>query len=140
MQVAEFAAARGHVPAGVVAQVDRRVAKFARERCTVIVALASPLQIVHAQSVDQHRDLASWIGERGGQRGAVDRDRDPALAQLHWNGQRIAGRHQIVSEDAVDGRQNGLTFLRGRAIREQRREYAEQGIDAASDQARDPAH
>ena len=47
-QIAEFAAVRGNMLAGVVVQVNRRVAKIVCQRCSVVVTLASPLQIIHA--------------------------------------------------------------------------------------------
>ena len=49
--VGKFMAVGGDMPAAVVVEVHRRVAEIAREDLTVIVALSTPLQIVHAQTV-----------------------------------------------------------------------------------------
>ena len=128
------------MPAGVVVEIDRRVAEIVCERRTVIVAIASPLAIVHAQSMDQHHDLAPGIGVRSGQRIPGDRDCHAGPAHVHRDRQGIAGRDQVVSEHAIERRQNRLAFLRGRSVREQWNEHAEHGIDTDSDEARHATH
>jgi hypothetical protein len=47
----------------------------------VIVSLALPLQIVHAQSVQQHDHPAAGLRDRRGQRGSLARQRDTVPTQ-----------------------------------------------------------
>src|SRR5437773_12350630 len=46
--VSKFTAVGGDMPAAVVVKVNRRVAEIARKGRAVIVAISTPLQIVHA--------------------------------------------------------------------------------------------
>jgi len=56
----------GDMEAAVVVQINRRIREVAGERRAVIVSLALPLQIVHAQAVQQHDQLAAHSGNRRG--------------------------------------------------------------------------
>ena len=57
--VGKFAAIHRNAPAAVVMQIERRIAEITRKGCAVIVTLARPLQIVHAQAVQQHQQRPS---------------------------------------------------------------------------------
>ena len=67
-QIGERSPVDGNMKAAVVVQIDRRVPEVARQRGAVIVPLAPPLQIVHAQAVQQHDHLAAGLRDGRGQR------------------------------------------------------------------------
>ena len=64
--VGKFTAVGGDMPAAVVVEINRRVAKIIREGLTVIVAVSTPLQIVHAQTVQQDEYFVSAVRKRCG--------------------------------------------------------------------------
>ena len=64
----ECAAVDGDMDAAVVVQINGRVPEVTRQGGAVIVPLASPLQIVHAQAVQQHDQFAAGLRDRRGQR------------------------------------------------------------------------
>jgi hypothetical protein len=68
----------------------------------MIVTIAFPLEVVHAKSVHEHDDVAPGVGKRRGQRGAIEDHGRPGDTDVHGDGQRIAGRDQVVAEDAVE--------------------------------------
>ena len=100
-QLGERAPVGRDVEAAVVVQIDRRVPEVARQRGAVIVSLALPLQIVHAQAVHQHDQLAAGVRDRRGQRLAFARQRVTVPTQVHGDRQRVVRRRQVVAEHAV---------------------------------------
>jgi phosphoglycerol transferase MdoB-like AlkP superfamily enzyme len=64
----EAAAVRGDVQAGVVAQVDGRVAEIARQSSTVVVPRTRPLPLGRAQAVHQHQHLRAGARQDRAQR------------------------------------------------------------------------
>ena len=48
-----------------------------------------------------------------------------AVAQLHLDGERVAGLGQVVAEHAVERGEHRLALRPGRALAEQRRERAQ---------------
>jgi hypothetical protein len=106
----------------------------------MIVARAHPLQIVHAQSVQQDGHFAPCARERGAQCRSVHRERRPVRAQAHRDSQGIRGRVQIVTEHAVECGDDGFPFQGRLTIRDQRREQAKERVDTATDQTGDAAN
>jgi hypothetical protein len=98
----ELAPVGRDVEAAVVVQVDRRIPEVVRERSTVIVPFALPVQVVHAQAMQEYDQLAVGLRDRRGQRRTPNGQRDAVAAQTHMNGQRIAGRCQVVAEHAIE--------------------------------------
>jgi hypothetical protein len=109
----QFAPVLRGVQAGVVAQVDGRVAQTGGKSRSVvqglIVGLRAPLQIVHAQAVHQQHHFASGLGQ--GQRG-LQVERCALAAQCHWRGQRVVVGGQVVAQHAIERGQHGLALRR----------------------------
>ena len=103
-----------NVQAAVVVQVHRGVAEFAGQHQAVVVrgmqravsAMGAPLQVVHAQAVNQHQQLGRSGGQALRQRGFFQRQGLAFVAQAHVDGQRIGGVLQLVAEHAVERRQH----------------------------------
>ena len=134
-QLGERAPVGGDVEAAVVVQVDRRVAEVARQRGAVIVPLALPLQVVHAQAVQQHDQLAAGLRDRRGQRLAFARQGDAVPAQAHGDRQRVVRCRQVVAEHAVQRGEQRLAPRPGAALAEQGLEPRQQAVEAVPDEA-----
>ena len=133
-----------HGAAAVVAQVDGREAEFARQRRAVVLAFALPLQVVHAQAVQQYHQAASGGWQRGVQRRRLQRQHTAFVAQAHCSGERIRTRREVVAEDAIQCRQHCFPFAGHRLAsgwqhRRQAADGTEQSVQAAPHQARDTA-
>ena len=98
--------------AAVVAQVDGREAKFTRQRRAVVVTVALPLQVVHAQAVNQQQQAAAGGRQCGVQRRRGERQRTAFVAQAHRGGERIRARLEVVAEDTIQCRQHRFAFAR----------------------------
>ena len=68
----------------------------------MVVVLARPLQVAHAEPVDEHGDLARCVQERLGERMAFECERTSLVAKAHCEGERIAGFSKMVADDAVE--------------------------------------
>ena len=62
-QAGKLAPVARNVAAAVVMQIDRCVAKIAGQRRTVVVIFAIPLQIIHAQAMRKHQQLAAGLDQ-----------------------------------------------------------------------------
>jgi len=125
-QQREFGAIAGHRAAGVVVQVDGRVAEVARQRGAMVVAAAPPLQVVHAQAVGQHQQLRPRVGQRVRERLWFQRQRLAVAAQAHRDGQRVAAGLEVIAEHAVQRSQHRLALRQaGHAVEpgRQRRQH-----------------
>ena len=136
---AQFAPVGGDVQAAVVVQPQRRVAEIAREGGSVLMAEPPPLPVVHARAVDQDDELGRRLGEDGPQRGRLERQLVAVVPQSHGDGERIAGRGEVVAEDAVEHGQHRLPLGAGDAVAEQRPELREGDVDARAHEVRHPA-
>ncbi len=85
----------------VVVQVDRRVAKVTRQRGAVIVPVARPLQIVHAQTVYQYEQPAIDVWNGSLQRSRFELQRVAIASKTHRGGERIARGGEVVTQHAV---------------------------------------
>ena len=132
--VGERAPVLADVEPAVVVQIDRRVAEVARQRRAVIVALALPLQVVHAQAVDQHDQLAAGARNRRGQRLAFGRQPHAVPAQAHGDRQRVARCRQVVAEDAVERGERRLAAGPCASLAEQRCKPRQQSVEALAHQ------
>jgi hypothetical protein len=114
----------------------------------MIVAVARPLQIVHAQAVYQHDQLRAGVGDRVRQSIRAQRERLACVMQLHRQSQRIAGGLEVIAEHAVQRRDDRFALCRGAWMCDG--VPGKHGIDdiagdpsdpadAAIDQPRDPA-
>ena len=135
----EHATVARNVQPAVVAQVHGREPAVGRERGAVIVAFAPPLQVVHAQTVDEQEDPASRPRDRALERRALEVERLAVVAQRHLDRERIAAVSEVVTEHAVQCREHRFALERRRAATDQWRELSEQRINAAADKPRDAA-
>ena len=138
-EIRQRAAVGRDVQPGVVAQVERRAVERARQLPPVVVAVAFPLPVVHAQAVDQQEKPAARARKRCGRRGAVERHRRAGVPHFHLCRERIAGCGEVVPEHAVQSGDDRIALLRRRPLRDQRHERAEQRVEARADNARHAA-
>ena len=82
-RLGEGAAVQRDVQAGIVGERDRRIAEVAGERRAMVVVLARPLQVAHAEPVHEHGELAGRVGKRFGERLPFQRQRLPVAAKAH---------------------------------------------------------
>ncbi len=108
-QLGEVLPALGNVTSAVVVQVDRREAEIACQRLAVIVAVARPLQVVHAQAVRQHQELAARRCDTGRQPAAREFECLPADAQRCLNRERVVARGQVIAPHTVEHRERHFT-------------------------------
>ena len=101
-RVGQRAAVVRDVAAAVVVGVDRRQSQFAAQLLAVVVAVALPADIAHAQAVhqQQHATWHAFFCKAGAQRRQVQRL--AVLAQLHGDGQRVAAAQQVVAQHTVE--------------------------------------
>ncbi len=136
----KLAAVDGNMTPGVVMQVDGRVSQVTREGGAVIVSLPIPLQIVHAQAMQEH-DNPFAQGWRGlGQRSRLHRQRPPVTAQAHANRQRVPGRFEVVAQHAVQRCEQCLAPRPCAFLAELWNEPGEQAIQCVADDADNAAN
>ena len=134
----ERAAIGRDVQAAVVVQVDRRVVRIAFERGAMVMAVAPPLQVTHAQAVREHDDACARSLDVAREGGAIEFERAAVAAQAHADAERIAGCREMVADHAVECRQQG--FTRGRGPRLTRFRHPRQhAMHTATDTARHAA-
>src|SRR5208283_1488982 len=148
--VGEGAAIHRDVQARIVGEVDRREAEIAGERRAMVVVLARPFQVAHAEPVDEHGEFSGRLRERVGQRASLERERPAVAAEPHFERERIGGFGKMVADDPVEHGERDLPPARDRPIVrlrvEERRGGAdafagqpERAADAAIDEPRHPA-
>ena len=103
----------------------------------MVVAVALPLQVVHAQPVHQQQDPAAGARDGGGQMLRREDQRLAVVPQLHGYGEGIGAGGEVVAQYAVERGKDGFARRGGRCqLRfEQRQQLAKQGVDAAADQS-----
>jgi hypothetical protein len=106
----------------------------------VVVPGAVPVQIVQAQAVNQHRELAAAVRNRCRQRPCFEHERSAFAPQAHGNGERVVARDEVIAHNAVQRGQHRLALRRGSPSCERRPELPEQGIHAAAHQVRHAPH
>ena len=145
-QPGQLGAVRRDVQAAVVVQVDGAVTAVAGQRGAVVVAFAAPLQIVHAQAMQQHHQTRAGARQAQLQRCVFQHQRAAFAAQRHRGGQGVARGGEVVAEHAVQRRDDRLAFCARQGLvvvadpgGQRRRQPREQGVDAAADPARHAA-
>ncbi len=141
----ELVAVLRSVQAGVVAHMNGGVAQRGGDSLAVIdhlaVFLGVPLQVVHAQAVDQHQRLAARAGQARRARLDVPLQRLALVAQAHRRGQRVAAGHQVVAHHAVQDGQHGFALraagLRGAGGFEQRHQRGKRQVERLAHRLRD---
>ena len=131
----ELSAVVGDRQPGVVVQIQRRVAQRIGEHRAVIVAVARPLQIVHAQAVDQDQQLRAVVRNRFDQCLRSQRQGFACMVQAHRQGQGIAGRGEVIAEHTVEHRDHRFALRRSARVRACVRALREQGIERAAGEA-----
>ena len=109
--------------------------EVARQALPMIVRIACPLRISHAQAVDHDDDARARIGD---ERRARIHDLS-VHPQMHPDLQRIAGCFEMVAEHAVDRSDHRIAPLPFAAAREQRHERSQQCIERGTRKSRDTA-
>ena len=110
-QIGEGLPVAGNMQPAVVVQIDRRVAAVPRQHRANVRISARPLAIIHAQPMHQYHDFAGAIGQRGGQFGLGERQRQAIAAKLHADRQRVASLGQIIAQYAIQCRMNCLALV-----------------------------
>jgi hypothetical protein len=140
-QLREDAAIGRHAQAAVVVEMDRGVAQIARQRLAVIMACALPLQVVHAQAMQQHEQSRRDAGRARTHGETIEQQCLTGLAKRHRDRQRVVGGRQIVAEHAVERRDNGFALgtRRQRRVRcgQGRTQQPQQDLGTAAHQLRD---
>jgi hypothetical protein len=139
-QRGELASVLGHRQAAVVAQVKRRQAERSAEFGAMVVPLAPPLPVVHAQPVQQHQHTLAGARKARRQGAARQHQRLAVAAQLHALRQRISGGRQMVAQHAVERGHHGVTARAARAALDRLGQQAQQGRGAQPDPAGDAVH
>ena len=139
-QFGESATVARDMQAAVVVQIHRRESGVDGQRRTVIVPVAPPLQIAHAQPVHQQQNLAGRIGNCFRQGAARQFQRLTIAPKLHRDRQRIGAVGKMIAKHAIQRRKHRFALSRRGVATEQRYQPTEQRIDAAADQARDAAN
>jgi hypothetical protein len=117
----------------------------------VVVDTTVPLQIVEAQAMREHQQLARACGDGRGQRLAPQRQRLAVATKAERNRQRIAGLGQVVAQHAIQCGDDRFTRGGRLDVSEERSEAPQNGVDApahepghavygAVDQSRDAMH
>jgi len=113
----QHAAVGRDAEAAVVVQVDRRVAQLPRQRQAVVMAPVLPLQVVHAQAVQQHEQARRRPGRMRAQGLALDPQGLARSTKGHRDRQRIGAGREMVAEDTVEGGDHRLPLRTGRLLR-----------------------
>ena len=80
--------------ATVVAQVERQISEFIGKRCAMVVSVAIPLSVVHAEPVYEHQEFARGCNialSLQSPHRIVQVNAFGAISQTHVDGQRVSG-------------------------------------------------
>jgi hypothetical protein len=118
-------------------QVKRQEAQVIGQPRAVVMAVAGPLSVVHAQSVDQQqqpvaRGRAAVLCQRAGRIVAIQRA--APIAHTGRDGEGVGRARQVVAEDAVRDRAMGLELRRSIVIRVELPGQRETAVYRAPDQ------
>ena len=102
----------GDVKPGIVPQMDGPISEFLGQQFGVTVAVSRPMMVRRTGAVEQHQDL---VGTRavGLEFTVLEANRPAIPPKLHRDGQRIVGLDQVVTDHAVDRRNDRLACRRG---------------------------
>jgi hypothetical protein len=80
--------------AAVVTQVEWQISEFRSEPCAMVMSIALPLSIIHAEPVHKHQELVTRrhltvLLEYA--RGIVDVDPTAVMTQAHIDSKRVFG-------------------------------------------------
>jgi hypothetical protein len=110
----------------------------------MVVARALPLQVIHAQTVQQHQQARRGLGQTRAHREAFEHQVAARVSKRHRNRQRIVGGGQMVAQHAIERSNDGFALGTRRLPRIRRHQLrdqpAEQRLGAAAHHARDAAH
>jgi len=126
-----------NVQPGVVVQIDGRVAEVLRQRGPVVMAVARPLQIVHAEAMHEHEQLRARVRHRGGESRAAGRERLAFTAYAHRDRERVFRRGQVVAEHTVHHGHQAFARRRRLHLLERGGHRAQREVEAAAHRARD---
>src|SRR5581483_12343337 len=132
----ELAAVGRDVPTAVVVQVERRESKIGGQCGTVIVSVAAPLQITHAQAVHEQQDSSCRGGNRRAQRFASQRERLATAAQGHRNRKRVGCFAKVVAQYAVQRRKHRFAVRGGLSGATRWRHRSKQRVNASTGETR----
>jgi hypothetical protein len=147
-QAGEFVSVLRGVQAGVVAQVEWGVAQFLGQCGAVVVGgvpFRLPLQVIHAQAVNQQQHFAGgWQIRWQGLPFLPLVQGQATVAQAHGGGQRVAAVGQAVTHYAIECGQHGFALGRaglGVVCRiKQGLQLAQHRVQAVADELRDALH
>ena len=146
----KLAAVLRHMAPAVVAQANQRAAQRLGQECTVVVAVARPLRVVHAQTVDQQQQVRArhgagrWFQLLFEDVGLAQREGLTIDAHLHRLRQRVASGHQPITHHTVERGQHRLALRRSLrvcgGIVQQRQQRTQHHIRALPHQRRHAAN
>ena len=139
-QPGELATVLRYMQAGVVVQIDRRESEVGSQRLPMVVAVARPLQVVHAQAMHQHQQACAWPGPEVQGKAAREVQRLTAAAQGHRDREWIGGVDQVVAPHAVERRNHRFTRQAAGIGWPDLRDRAEREVQTLADGARGAAH
>ena len=108
----ERAAVGRDMKARIVGERDRREAEIARQRRAVVVVLPRPVQVAHAEPVHEHASFPVASGMVLARASLSSVEGPPVAAKAHGQRQRIAGRGEMVADDAVERGERDLPLPR----------------------------
>jgi hypothetical protein len=90
-------------------------AEVAGERGAMVVSLALPLQVAHAQAMHENQQTSAGLREPSRQRGALERPSAwPPWRNVIGVAKRVVGRREVVAEHAVQRGDERLPLRIGR--------------------------
>ena len=136
--VGEFFAIGANMAATVVMQINSRVGSIPRQRCAVIVrgavigAFTIPLQIIHAQTMHQHQQLAALS--------PLQHQRLALLTKLHRDRKWVVGGGEIITKHTIECGRHGFVLRKFSRAIEVRRELFKRQIETRADSLCDAAN
>ena len=91
---------------GVVADVHRRVTQGGGQGLAVVVAVAGPLQFIHAMAMQQDQNFALRLRQRTFQRRLGEFKYLTAMAKSHGDRERVVVGAHVVSQHPIQYRNN----------------------------------
>ena len=134
------------VQTGVVAQINGGVAQGGSQHGTVVHRVGvtccdAPLQVIHAQAMDEHQHLARGFGHR---RHGIPHQGLALITHRHGRGQRVVAGGQPVAHHPVERGQHRLALWRlGRFVYqggEQGLQFPQAGRQAFAHHVGDAVH
>ena len=129
--------------ATVIAQVERQIPEVIGKRCPVVVPVAVPLPVVHAQPVHEHEEFVCGrhipvLSEHAYR--IVEVDKLTAITQAHINRERIPGPQKVVTVHAVRHGSVCIERWRGLTLRQKLRERRQTHVGSLANKASNTAN